>query len=105
MSLPERLLWARLKHRDKGLPVFKRQYPFAPYVFDFYCAKLKLIIEIDGWSHNVGDQPEKDEFRDAFLLERGFEIMRISAQDILSDPDDIADGIYRYTAERVRQRH
>lgn len=43
MSLPEMLIWGRLRTRQSGGPIFRRQYPFGPYVFDFYCAKIKLV--------------------------------------------------------------
>ncbi|MDC7676536.1 endonuclease domain-containing protein [Asticcacaulis machinosus] len=101
MSLPERLIWSRIKTRQEGLPAFKRQYPFGPYVFDFYCAKVKLVIEIDGMAHSIGDRPERDQIRDDFLRERGFDIMRINAHDILADVDEAADGIYRYVTARL----
>ena len=101
MTLPERLIWSRIKTRQKGLPAFKRQYPFGPYVFDFYCAKLKLVIEIDGMAHDIGGRPERDQVRDNFLRERGFDIMRISARDVLRDADEAADGIYRYVAAKL----
>ncbi len=102
MSLPEMLIWGRLRKRQLGGPVFRRQYPFGSYVFDFYCAKIKLVIEIDGWNHNMGNRPEHDEVRDRFLSERGFEIMRISASDVLAEPDEITDGIYRLAMERLQ---
>ncbi len=101
MSLPEMLIWGRLRTRQQGGPVFRRQYPFGPYVFDFYCAKIKLVIEIDGWGHNMGHRPERDVIRDNFLTERGFEILRIPASDVLAAPDEVADGIYRFAAERL----
>ena len=82
-------------------PVFRRQYPFGPYVFDFYCAKIKLVIEIDGWNPNMGDRPERDEVRDRFLIERGFEVLRIPAGDVLDETDEIADGIYWLAMERM----
>ena len=72
----------------------------ALYVFDFYCAKIKLVIEIDGYHHGVNGQGERDEARDHFLTERGFEVLRIQASDVLAEPDEIADGIYRLVMER-----
>jgi very-short-patch-repair endonuclease len=100
MSLPEMLIWRRLRKRQTDGPVFRRQYPFGPYVFDFYCAKIKLVIEIDGYHHGVNGQGERDEARDRFLNAQGFEILRIPARDVLAEPDDIADGIYRLAMER-----
>ncbi|HTM79803.1 endonuclease domain-containing protein [Asticcacaulis sp.] len=80
--------------------MFRRQYPFGPYVFDFYCAKINLVIEIDGYHHGVNGQGERDEARDRFLTERGFEVLRIPASDVLAEPDEIADGIYRLILAR-----
>lgn len=101
MSLPEMLIWTRLRTRQAGGPVFRRQYPFGPYVFDFYCARIKLVIEIDGYHHGVNGQGDRDEARDNFLIERGFEVVRIPASDVLADPEYIADGIYRLAMERL----
>ncbi len=93
MSLPERLLWLRLKSRESGGPVFRRQYPYHPYILDFYCAKAKLVIEVDGFSHDVSDQSDRDATRDDHLKAQGMHILRIAARDVLADPDDIADSI------------
>ncbi|MDI7775478.1 DUF559 domain-containing protein [Asticcacaulis sp. EMRT-3] len=60
-----------------------------------------MVIEIDGYHHGVNHQGERDEARDRFLNERGFDVMRIPAADVLADPDDMADGVYRYAAERM----
>jgi very-short-patch-repair endonuclease len=48
-------------------------------VLDFYCAKARLAIEIDGMSHDVGDRPELDLRRDAWLEAHGVKVMRIPA--------------------------
>ena len=64
LSLPEKLLWARLK----GAPVrFRRQHPIGPYVVDFYCASARLAIEVDGFAHEVGNQPARDQLRTDWL--------------------------------------
>ncbi|WAC47890.1 endonuclease domain-containing protein [Asticcacaulis sp. SL142] len=74
MSLPEMLIWTRLKRRQAGKPVFRRQYPIGPCVADFYCSKARLVIEIDGMAHDVGDRPERDIQRDQWLREKGLEV-------------------------------
>ncbi|WP_366852839.1 DUF559 domain-containing protein [Phenylobacterium sp.] len=48
MSLPEVILWTALRGREPGRPVFRRQHPIGPYVLDFYCAKARLCVEVDG---------------------------------------------------------
>ncbi|WP_349321594.1 endonuclease domain-containing protein [Asticcacaulis sp. MM231] len=103
MTLHEILLWSRIKKRYPNGPVFRRQYPYAPYVFDFYCARIKLVIEIDGMGHDISDQARKDEARDQYLRLRGFEVLRIAAAEVLADPDDVADGVIRLATERMRQ--
>jgi very-short-patch-repair endonuclease len=102
MSLPEMLIWTLLKHRQSDKPVFRRQYPIGAYVADFYCSKARLIIEIDGMAHDIGDRPERDIFRDQWLREKGLEVYRISAKDVLSDPDEAVEGMLIVALERLK---
>jgi very-short-patch-repair endonuclease len=97
MSLPEVLLWQRLRGSPQGVG-FRKQHPIDPYVADFYCSAAKLVIELDGIAHDLGDRPERDEMRDAFLAEHGYRLFRISATDVLRDPDAIAQSIVAYAA-------
>ncbi len=48
----ETVLWGYLKTKPLSLK-FRRQHPYSIYILDFYCHKLKLIIEIDGSIHTV----------------------------------------------------
>ena len=95
MTPPEVQLWLRLRGVGDGLPRFRRQHALGPYVLDFYCPAARLAVEVDGWGHNMGDQPERDEARDAWLAARGIVVQRIPASDVLADPDDVADGLVR----------
>lgn len=47
----EHLLWRHLRNRQFLALKFRRQYPMPPYVLDFYCAELALVIELDGGQH------------------------------------------------------
>lgn len=62
MSLPEVLLWQEL--RKQSDVKFRRQHPLGLYVLDFYCAAVKLCIEIDGIAHDMGGSAESDASRD-----------------------------------------
>ncbi|MEJ5975435.1 endonuclease domain-containing protein [Novosphingobium sp. PS1R-30] len=95
MSLPEVLLWQRLKSRPNGLK-FRKQHPAGPFVLDFYCHEARLIVEVDGAAHDMGDRPERDEARDRHFHALGFHILRIPATDVLRDPDEIAAAILAY---------
>lgn len=65
------------------------------YVLDFFCAKAKVGIEIDGIAHDMGDRPERDVQRDAWLKQEGIEIVRIPATKVLKSPEAIAEAIVR----------
>jgi leucyl-tRNA synthetase len=89
----EKVLWNIL--RDKKVlgfrflrqhPVFYRinHYNVKFYVADFYCAKLRLIIELDGPIHEI--TAENDKERDENLIERGYNIIRYKNDDLLN-PD------------------
>ncbi len=82
LSPPEVLLWSRLRQRAPGKPVFRRQHPIGPYVLDFYCAKARLAVELDGMSHDMGDRSERDRRRDAWLKTHGITVLRIPVGDL-----------------------
>jgi len=96
MSLPEVLLWREL--RKQSVVKFRRQHPLSDYVLDFYCTKEKICIEIDGIAHDMGDRPERDAKRDAWLPSQGVEVLRIAAVEVLKSPEDVADQLVRYCA-------
>ncbi len=88
MSLPEVLLWKHLRQRSNDLK-FRRQHPAGRYIADFFCADARLIVEIDGAGHSIGDQPAHDARRDAFLRANGVEVLRIDAVDVLKCIEDV----------------
>ena len=94
MTLPEVLLWNLLRRAPDGV-IFRRQHPVGDYVIDFYCAKARLCIEIDGIIHDMGDHPAMDGERDAALKALGFEVVRVPAKDVLKSPGDVADALVR----------
>jgi len=102
MSLPENMLWQRLRSGRTGVK-FRRQHPIGPYVVDFYCRSSKLIVEVDGEAHNRGERPERDIARDAFLRDKGYEIARIAAVDVLKDADAVAEAIATRVANPLHQ--
>jgi very-short-patch-repair endonuclease len=65
---------ARLWHilRDRGIGAkFRRQFPFGPYILDFYCLERRLVIEVDGSQHYEADGLAKDAERTALLEKSG----------------------------------
>ena len=103
MSLPEALLWQRLRWSPSGV-AFRKQHPIDPYVADFYCSASKLVVEIDGEAHDRGDRPQRDERRAAFLHERGYRMLRLAAKDVLKDPDGAAASILAAASDPLHHR-
>jgi very-short-patch-repair endonuclease len=93
MSLPEVLLWKAIKARKLNGLSFRRQHPIGPYVLDFFCPAQRLCLEVDGESHGMGDRPEKDRYRDAWLAAKGIRTLRLSASLVLDDIDDATGTI------------
>ena len=84
MSLPEVLIWQRI--RGHG---FRRQHALGPFILDFYRARDRLCIEIDGQQHDLA----YDTRRNAWLGDRGIHTVRIAALSVLDDPDAVAEYI------------
>ncbi|PIR75670.1 MAG: hypothetical protein CO030_00185 [Candidatus Magasanikbacteria bacterium CG_4_9_14_0_2_um_filter_42_11] len=78
----ERVLWKYLRNVQMGRYKFRRQHGIGNYVVDFYCPKLKLIIELDGWIHGEEEQKKKDVVRQAYLETQGFLVIRYTNAQI-----------------------
>ena len=97
MSLPEILLWRELRRKGVGWR-FRRQHAIGPYVADFYCHEVRLIVEVDGESHI--ERRSSDMERDAWLAARGYIVKRMSAERVLKSPSAAA----RFVAEWMTAR-
>jgi very-short-patch-repair endonuclease len=83
----ERVVWSRLnKNQIHGLQ-FRRQHPINIFVADFYCPKVKLVIEIDGSIHNISEYHDHDIARSEILNDFGITIIRFSNEQILNNID------------------
>ena len=80
----------------KNLPVsFNRQKVIGKYIVDFYCAKSKLVIEIDGSQHYEDEGLEKDKQRDKYLQNLGLTVIRYTNLDINLRFEDVCRDIYK----------
>ena len=76
----ERKLWYNFL---RNYPVwFQRQKAIGNYIVDFYCAKARLVIELDGGGHYTAEQKEKDALRTKELESMGLTVLRICNVDI-----------------------
>ena len=76
----ERKLWYDFL---RNFPIrFQRQKSIGNYIVDFYCAKAKLVIELDGGGHYTAEQHQKDKIRTKELENMNLKIIRICNLDI-----------------------
>jgi very-short-patch-repair endonuclease len=92
MTLPEGMLWQALRKRPDGLK-FRRQHPMGRCIVDFYCPATMLVVEIDGEAHSMGDRPERDLRRDAWLRGQGLRVLHFSASDVINDLGSVVTAI------------
>ena len=104
MTLPEVLLWRSLRGQPQGVK-FRRQHPSSRVGMDFYCSDARLVIEVDGIAHDMGDNPERDLNRDAWLRSKEIDTVRIPATDVLKDVTVVADGILALALSRLPLHH
>ena len=97
MSLPEVMLWQRLRGRPGGVK-FRRQHPVGRFVADFYAPDVRLIVEVDGLAHDF--RVERDAVRDAWLRGQGFVVVRVAASDVLKDVDAVVAGVVALVTSR-----
>lgn len=100
MSLPEVLLWKELRKRPDGFK-FRRQHPAGEFVLDFYCAKAKLAVEIDGATHEHRETVRRDANRSSFLRSRGIATTRIPAQRVLEDIEPVVQRLVEICKSRI----
>ena len=90
----EDLLWQLLRNRKFNHLKFRRQHPLvAGFILDFYCAEIKLGIELDGGYHNETEQKEYDEERTKIVNEYGINIIRFKNDDIFLDIENVLKKI------------
>ena len=93
----EHELWQRLRGGQLAGLKFRRQHPLPPYIADFYCDALKLVIELDGSQHT----PQVDASRTDYLTSQGLSVLRFWDGDVLLNLDGVLDAIWQFAAART----
>jgi very-short-patch-repair endonuclease len=101
MTRAETLLWRYLKaNRVDGLG-FRRQVPFRNYIADFACLSVKLIVELDGESHEFEERQRADQNRDAFFASEGFQVLRFTNEQVMSNLEGVVEAIRQAASSRA----
>jgi very-short-patch-repair endonuclease len=89
----EKRLWIRLsRNQIRGLQ-FRRQHPLNIFIADFYCPKIKLVVELDGSIHEISEYEEHDIGRSEILNDFGITVIRFTNDQVLNDLDGTIDQI------------
>jgi very-short-patch-repair endonuclease len=92
----EKELWARLSKSQLHGYRFKRQHPISKYIADFYCHRVKLVIEVDGGYHETNDQRMYDKRRTQALNELGIKVLRFTNRDVTERLDWVVQEIEKW---------
>ncbi|MEE1962564.1 endonuclease domain-containing protein [Allomuricauda taeanensis] len=92
----EVLLWQKLKRDQMHGYDFHRQKPIDEYIVDFFCNRLRLAIEVDGYSHEILEVWEKDVKKTNRLNELGIHVLRFSDHQVFKDMENVLRTIEDY---------
>jgi very-short-patch-repair endonuclease len=94
-------LWDYLKTKPLDLK-FRRQHPFNLFVLDFYCHKLRLVIEVDGGYHFTRLQQEKDRNRTLEISKYKVDVIRFTDMEVIDDYQSTIEKIDSILRERLK---
>ncbi len=96
-------IWTELLRAKNTGYTFLRQRPVLNYIADFLCKELKLIIELDGFSHQFEQQWKKDKKRQEELESAGFKILRFTDDEVMDDIRNVESEIMYWIEKRNDQ--
>jgi len=100
----ELILWNKLQNRQLKNRKFRRQHIIGKYIADFYCAEEKLVIEVDGDSHFVGDEASvRDLKRTEFFNSVGVRVLRFTNLEVKGNLEGVLWEIERNFRNGVRE--
>ena len=102
MTKEERHLWYDFL-RDYPIR-FVRQKVLGKYIADFYCAKAKIVIELDGSGHYTEDGKQYDIERTAFLEEYGLKVIRVLNSEIINNFRAVCEYIDTIVKQSLSQQ-
>ena len=102
MTKEERELWYKFL---KDYPIkFVRQKPLGKYIADFYCAKVKLVVELDGSEHYTDEGIEYDRTRTEYLAQYGIEVLRLYNTDINKNFEGACQFVDMAVERRLKEK-
>jgi very-short-patch-repair endonuclease len=100
MTRAETLLWRYLKAHHINNLGFRRQVPMRGYIADFACHDARLIVELDGESHDFEARQQRDKGRDAWLASQGYTVLRFTNADVMTNLMGVLEAIRSEASRR-----
>ncbi|MCX6182051.1 MAG: endonuclease domain-containing protein [Bacteroidetes bacterium] len=92
MTPAEAIFWNIIKNNQLGVK-FRRQHSIGNFVADFYCAQLKLVVEVDGGMHEDIINKMNDERREDYLNELGLTVVRFLNEEIYQSEERVKEEL------------
>lgn len=92
-------LWLHLKGKKVMGCDFHRQKPIGNYIADFYCPKVQLVIEVDGYTHTFEEVIKKDHKKQGYLENLGVTVLRFKDEEVIEDIDSVLKRIEKHILE------
>ena len=89
----EELFWKIVRNLNLLGLKFRRQHPIGPFIADFYCHELKLVVEIDGDVHDLEDVKQYDVQRENYIKELGLKVLRFQNGDVFKNAHLIEEAL------------
>lgn len=102
LTKAESAMWNMLRDLRPHGARFRRETPIGPYIADFAWLSARLIVEVDGDSHETEGGRRHDLARDAFLRNQGFTVLRFDNAQVIDGPDHVFIEIQKYAAAYLR---
>ncbi len=99
----EIILWQHLKRGQMHGFDFHRQRPVDQYIVDFICSELWLVIELDGYTHHLDEQSEKDIIREEKLRALGLRVIRFWDEEVFENVDCVLSQIDYVVSEQRKK--
>lgn len=103
MTGTEKILWKHLKAGIQNLK-FRRPHPIGLYVTDFFCHKLKLIIEVDGSIHDLEEIKIYDEEREKYFINLGYKIIRFTNKQVQNEMEFVLAEINSIAEKELQKQ-
>ncbi len=101
----EKMLWNVLSNKHMLGLRFKSQHPISQFVADFYCHKIKLVVEVDGGIHTNIENKERDEGRNFDMERFGITTLRFTNTEVLKDIEKVKITIEKKCGELLESIH